>query len=56
WKAAEKLVASGWLNPSDEIVMFNTGSGLKYNHLASVSDLPVLDHHDPACLQQVRLA
>ncbi|MBS0267329.1 MAG: threonine synthase [Planctomycetes bacterium] len=56
WKAAEKLVASGWLNPSDEIVMFNTGSGLKYNHLASVSDLPVLDHHDPECLQQARLA
>ncbi|MCC6861132.1 MAG: threonine synthase [Bryobacterales bacterium] len=28
--AAEKLLASGFLSPADRIVLFNTGSGLKY--------------------------
>jgi len=28
--ALEKLLASGFLNPSDRIVIYNTGSGLKY--------------------------
>jgi threonine synthase len=51
WKAAEKLLASGWLKPQEEVVLFNTGSGLKYNHLFPVGDLPVLDHHDPNCLK-----
>lgn len=50
WKAAEKLAAAGWLKPDEEIVLFNTGSGLKYNHLFPVGDLPVLDHNDPQCL------
>lgn len=53
WKAAEKLLATGWLKPHEEIVLFNTGSGLKYNHLFPVGKLPVLDHNDPNCLKQV---
>jgi threonine synthase len=53
WKAAEKLLASAWLKPDEEIVLFNTGSGLKYNHLFPVGDLPVLDHNDPNCLGRV---
>jgi len=53
WKAAEKLLAAAWLKPDEEIVLFNTGSGLKYNHLFPVGDLPVLDHNDPHCLAQV---
>jgi threonine synthase len=53
WKAAKKLLASGWLKPDEEIVLFNTGSGLKYNHLFPVGDLPVLDHNDPKCLAGV---
>jgi threonine synthase len=28
--AAQKLIASGFLKPSDRIVLYNTGSGLKY--------------------------
>jgi threonine synthase len=28
--AAEKLIASGFLKPADRIVLYNTGSGLKY--------------------------
>ena len=50
WKAAQKLVAQGWLNPEERIVLFNTGSGLKYNHLFPPRDLPILDHRDPECL------
>jgi threonine synthase len=53
WKAAEKLLAAGWLKPDEEIVLFNTGSGLKYNHLFPVGDLPVLDHNDPNCLSKI---
>jgi threonine synthase len=53
WKAAEKLLAAGWLKPDEEIVLFNTGSGLKYNHLFPVGNLPVLDHNDPHCLAHV---
>ena len=53
WAAARKLVGSGWLNPDDETVLFNTGSGLKYNHLFPPPDLPRLDHTDPHCLDAV---
>ena len=28
--AARKLEASGWIRPSDRVVLFNTGSGIKY--------------------------
>ena len=28
--AAQKLIASGFLKPTDRIVLYNTGSGLKY--------------------------
>jgi threonine synthase len=50
WKAAEQLVESGWLKRDERIVLFNTGSGLKYNHLFPTGDLPRLDHHDPSAL------
>ena len=50
WIACRKLAEQGWLSPEETIVLFNTGSGLKYNHLFPPGDLPVLDHHDPSCL------
>jgi hypothetical protein len=53
WKAACHLVESGWLDATAEIVLFNTGSGLKYNHLFEPRDLPVLDHTDPQCLDRL---
>jgi len=53
WKAAQLLVESGWLDPSTRIILFNTGSGLKYNHLFSSEGLPVLDHTDTNCLDQI---
>ena len=55
WKAAQKLVASGWLKPHERTVLFNTGAGLKYNHLFPTGNLPVLDHHDPDCLRVVNV-
>ncbi len=30
WAATKELVLSGWLKPSDRVVVFNTGTGLKY--------------------------
>jgi threonine synthase len=53
WKAAQKLLAAGWLKSHEEVVLFNTGSGLKYNHLFPVGNLPVLDHNDPNCLERI---
>jgi threonine synthase len=53
WKAANQLADSGWLKPEERIVLFNTGSGLKYNHLFSVDDLPVLYHTDAGCLNGI---
>jgi len=33
WKAARLLRQRGWLHEDDSVVVFNTGSGLKYTHL-----------------------
>ena len=30
WVATKQLYASGWLKPADRVVVFNTGTGLKY--------------------------
>ena len=30
WAATKELYLSGWLKPSDRVVVFNTGTGLKY--------------------------
>jgi len=30
WAAARRLYASGWLQPAETVVVFNTGTGLKY--------------------------
>lgn len=30
WAACKKLVASGWVKPHERMVLFNTGTGLKY--------------------------
>ena len=31
--AVRDLLASGWINPDERVVLFNTGSGHKYSHL-----------------------
>jgi len=44
--AVRRLRESGWLAASDEVVVLNTGTGLKYPDLVSV-DVPVLAPGDP---------
>ena len=56
WKACQKLAADDWLSPEERIVLFNTGAGLKYNHLFPVGELPRLDHTDPDCLDALESA
>jgi threonine synthase len=41
-----KLVESGWVRPAERVVLFNTGTGLKYPECFHV-DLPVLDPAGP---------
>jgi threonine synthase len=53
WKAAQKLLATGWLKPHEKIVLFNTGTGLKYNHLIDTTSVPRVDHTDPHCLDRL---
>lgn len=40
--ALEKLKQSGWVQPGERVVLFNTGTGVKYPECLTV-DLPVLD-------------
>ena len=47
------LLRDGTLKGSDRIVLFNTGSGLKYQELYGAGELPVLDPNDPRALDQI---
>jgi threonine synthase len=47
WKAAQQLLKTGWLKPHERVVLFNTGTGHKYNHLIELPELPVLDENWP---------
>ncbi len=47
WKAAQQLLQSGWLKPHERIVLFNTGTGHKYNHLIELPELPVVGENWP---------
>ena len=42
WKAAEHLVNQGWMDPSEKIVLFNTGATQKYVEFLETS-LPSID-------------
>lgn len=44
--ALRKLLESGWVRPDEQVVLFNTGTGLKYPECFPV-DLPVLDPREP---------
>jgi threonine synthase len=41
--ALAKLLSSGWIRPAERVVLFNTGTGLKYPECFPDIDLPVLD-------------
>lgn len=43
WKAAQQLLQTGWVKPHERVVLFNTGTGHKYNHLIELPELPILD-------------
>jgi threonine synthase len=43
WSAAQRLAEEGWIRPDERIVLFNTGTGLKYGQLFPPGNLPVLD-------------
>lgn len=47
WKAARQLLESGWIKPEERVVLFNTGSGLKYNHLFPPTRCKRIDHLNP---------
>ena len=53
WKAAEKLLDDGWLKSDERIVLFNTGTGLKYNHLYNLDGIPRIDQHDENWLAMI---
>ncbi|MGI8424420.1 MAG: threonine synthase [Chloroflexota bacterium] len=48
-----QLLRDGFLKADERIVLFNTGSGLKYQELYAASDLPVLDPNDPHVQEQI---
>ncbi len=43
WSAARRLAEERWIGPDERIVLFNTGTGLKYGHLFPPGNLPVID-------------
>jgi threonine synthase len=52
WAALQKLVGQGTVRPTETIVLFNTGSGLKYPECLP-REAPVLDPEDPKVLEAV---
>jgi threonine synthase len=40
--AARRLAGTGWIRPDDEVVVLNTGAGLKYPDTVPADDLPVI--------------
>ena len=52
WTALQTLVAQGVVKPTERIVLFNTGSGLKYPDVLP-HEVPVLDPDDPHALDSV---
>ncbi len=53
YAAFKRLAASGFLKPSDRVVLFNTGSGLKYPELVQ-AQFAVLDPNDPGLDKKVQ--
>ncbi|HET6319790.1 MAG TPA: threonine synthase [Chloroflexota bacterium] len=48
-----RLLQDGFLKQDERIVLFNTGSGLKYQDLYAAGELPVLDPNDPNVQDQI---
>jgi threonine synthase len=52
WAAACRLAAERRMGPDERIVLFNTGTGLKYGELFPGPDLPVMDASNDAQFQR----
>ncbi len=52
WAALQRLVTQGEVKPTETIVLFNTGSGLKYPDVLP-REAPILDPDDPHALDSV---
>ena len=50
--AARKLAERGFLRGDEQVIVFNTGAGLKHTELIAL-DLPILNPHDPAVGVQI---
>ncbi len=44
-----RQAASGFLHPHERVVLFNTGSGLKYSNLVQ-GEFPIMDPADTAAI------
>lgn len=53
YAAFKHLAASGFLQPQERVVLFNTGTGLKYPNLVR-ADFPVLEPNDPNLTNRVK--
>jgi threonine synthase len=47
--AFKRLASSGFLHPNERVVLFNTGSGLKYSNLVQ-GEFPIIDPGDTATI------
>lgn len=56
WMAAQQLKASGWINPAETVVLFNTGAAVKYNHLLRSEHALRMDCKDPRALDGLEAA
>lgn len=46
WAGMLALCDSGWLRPSDSVVLFNTSHAMKYVNLGSISALPIIRSYE----------
>lgn len=51
WAAAKWLATDNRIRPHEHVVLFNTGSGLKYTQLSPLPDLPVLNPDDISAVE-----
>lgn len=52
WAAYKQLRREGFLTDEDKVVLFNTGSGIKYTNVIS-ADCPILDPQDRSVIDKI---
>ena len=53
WRAAVQLRATGWIQPEETVVLFNTGAAVKYNHLLRCDNAIRLDHTSATAMDEL---